>query len=78
MNESGFELNFFVAVVSESRVKRSSYNISYIFGLSRLHISMPNKFALINISLKLGIECFVMRYAHIEYTRFIASGIIIF
>lgn len=45
----------------------------YVFGLSRLHKSLPNKLALINISRKPGIKLLVVKNAHAEMVQLIAK-----
>lgn len=44
---------------------------THIFGLSLLHKSFPNKLAAMNISRRLGINCFVNKNAHADIAQFI-------
>lgn len=52
-------------------------NFTYTFGLVFLHISCPNKFAFINMSLNEGIRFFVIAKAHTDMPKLMINGIFI-
>lgn len=59
--------DYFINWIWKYNVKKETH----IFGLSLLHKSLPNKFAAINISRKLGINWFVIKNAHVDIAQFI-------